>query len=97
MTLTSVAKQTLNTKTLVPILLAAVAFIVSRMAGTWAMKYHPLLRYAPGLLLVGAGVAYGARKEGGHLYGLGVSVGAGVDLALTGAERFGFLARIGVK
>lgn len=98
MTLTAVAKEAFSTKTLVPILLAAIAFIVSRMAGTWASRYHPLLRYAPGVLLLGAGVAYGARKDGAqHLYGLGVSVGAGIDLALTGAERFGLLARIGAK
>ena len=75
MTLTAVAKETFNARTLVPVLLAAVAFIVSRMAGQYAMRYHPLLRYGPGIVLLGAGV----------------------DLALAGAEHFGLLARLGVS
>jgi len=97
MTATATVRQMFDSKTVVPVLLAIVAFIASRAAGAWAQKYHPVLRYVPGLVLIGAGVAYGARKEGGKLPGIGIAAGAGVDLGLAAAERFGLLAKLGVK
>jgi len=94
MTFATVARQAIDSKTIIPVLLAVGAFLVSRFAGQYVQRYHPLLRYAPGVALILAGVAYGARKEGGKLVGIGIAAGAGVDLGLVGLEKSGLLAKM---
>jgi hypothetical protein len=91
MTFATVARQAFDSKTIIPVLLAVGAFLVSRFGGQYAQRWHPLLRYAPGLALILAGVAYGARKEGGKLIGIGIAAGAGVDIGMVGLEKAGLL------
>lgn len=97
MAFTTVLKQTIETKTVVPVLLAIVAFLVSRFGGQYAERWHPALRYVPGVLLILGGVGYGVKKEGGKLVGIGIAAGAGVDLGVVALERSGLLARIAPK
>ena len=96
MALATSVKQVFDGKTVVPVLLAIVAFLVSWKAGTWLEKYHPALRYVPGAVLLVGGVGY-ARREGGKGAGIGVIAGAGLELALTAGERFGVLPKLGFR
>jgi len=89
----AIAKEAFDAATIVPALLGIVSFFVSRYGGAYAMQHHPYLRYAPGLLLMAGGIAYGSQREGSHVNGVCILSGAAADLALAAAENSGVIPR----